>query len=184
MTDVRIPEGLGPVRRRILEVALGELGVREERPNDGKRVKVYRPSWAKPAPWCAWFVGWVVHQATGRYLPGGHIGSCMGLLRAAQRADVARVPRTDAILPGDVFVLDTDGAKGGKGHVGFVLRVSPDYRVVNTVEGNCGNAVRLGVRSLDNPGLVGAICTVPDDLAIDLVYGTIEAEDVAKDGTR
>ncbi len=190
MTDVRIPEGLGSVRRRILEVALGELGVREKPPgsNRGPQIDRYLPEWAKRAKqgpaWCAFFAGWVFHEATGAWLPGGRLGNCNALMLAAKRAEQWRDKATDAILPGDCFVMDTDGDRGAKGHIGFVLRVSPDYSVINTVEGNTGNAVRLGIRSLSDPRILGAICTVPEDLAIDLVYGTIEAEDVAKDGTR
>ncbi len=190
MSDSRIPEGLGPIRRRILEVALSKIGAREKPSgsNRGPEIDEFLPDWAKrskrgPA-WCAFFTGWVFHEATGTWLPGGRLGNCNALMVAAKRADQWRDKATDALLPGDAFVMDTDGAAGSKGHTGLILRVSADYGTINTVEGNTGNAVRLGVRSLSDPRILGAICTVPDDLCYHLEYGTIPGEDVARDGTR
>jgi hypothetical protein len=187
MTDPRIPAGLGWARRSILEVALAELdkGVRETRANDGPEIRKYRPTWAAPGPWCAWFAGWVARQATGDYLPGGRLGKCDRLMSAAKLVGLW-VPKDDGALPvpGDAFVMDTDGAAGTNGHIGFVLRVSVDGRTINTVEGNTGNRVRLGVRSLADVRILGWICTVPAEPSLGVERGTIRGEDVAKDGTR
>ena len=61
--------------------------------------------------------------------------------------------------PGDAFViLYKDPALGWcTGHIGFVLQVSRNGKSINTVEGNCGNRVKIGKRSLSDPNIRGCI---------------------------
>src|SRR6266536_5785896 len=61
-----------------------------------------------------------------------------------------------APVPGDAFVmLHQDGT----GHIRFVLRVDKarNATAFNTVEGNCGNRVKVGRRQMDQSTLVGFI---------------------------
>lgn len=168
MIDPRIPQGLGPQRQRILEVALAELdaGVREKPrgSNRGERIDVYVPAWARRGrrgpPWCAFFVSWVLAAALGRVPTGQRRGGCAALTRDARREELWR-GRDYVPVPGDLFLLDTDGSRGSKGHVGIVLRVSADGERYETVEGNSGHAVRLGRRERTDLELAGFVCTVP-----------------------
>ena len=61
--------------------------------------------------------------------------------------------------PGDAFViLHKDPKKGWcTGHIGFVLQVAKNGKSINTVEGNCGNRVKIGRRELSDPMLRGFI---------------------------
>jgi hypothetical protein len=193
MIDTRIPVGLGPKRVRLLEVALAQWDqrVREQPPgsNRGPRVDLYLPEWAKrgkrgPA-WCAFFAGRISQWALGDYLPGGHLGSCHRLMEAAKRGG-RWVPNdgTRGPIPGDVFIMDTDGDSGIAGHTGFVLRVSEEGDAVNTVEGNCGHRVQLGLRDLRDPKILGFIETVHEEPDYSFERGVIEAKRVGGAATR
>jgi hypothetical protein len=190
----RIPAGLGPVRRRVLEVALAELdaGAREVPPgsNRGPRVDLYLPAWArrnagKGPSWCCYFAGWVHHQATGQGLPGGRVGLCQRVMLAADAVGLWVPKRMGSEpSPGDAFIMDTDGDRGNRGHIGIVLRVSQDGRTINTVEGNSGHRVRLGLRHLDDPRILGWVDVDPEDPAEGTERGTIPARDLGRQGTR
>lgn len=165
-----IPHGLGDDRRLQLRVALKEHedGVREK-PNGSNRSKgidKYLPSWItkkkkKGPPWCAFFWSWCdqMHHA-GKYSLGRRMGSCMGAIRLAKKkgmwtpcGEAQRLP-----IPGDAFVMDKGN---GKGHIGLVLRVSVDGKRMNTIEGNCGNRVKVGLREI-NDEIAGFINTFGD----------------------
>ena len=50
-------------------------------------------------------------------------------------------------VPGDAFVMLY---QDGTGHIGFVLRVvKANATAFNTLEGNCGNRVKVGCRQMD-----------------------------------
>jgi hypothetical protein len=68
----------------------------------------------------------------------------------------------------------------GRGHIGFVLRISHDGAQINTVEGNCGNRVKLGLRDLSDPEIVGFIDNLKDENASDFDRGIVAVDDVAK----
>lgn len=192
MIDERIPEGTGLRRAGLLELALQQWDLRVcEQPmgsNRGPRVDLYLPDWAKrsktgPA-WCAFFCCWVVRSSLRENLPGGYIGSCHRLMEAAKAAG-RWVPKTSrGPRPGDVFIMDTDGDAGLKGHAGFVLRLSADGTEINTVEGNCGNRVQLGLRDLSDPKILGFIDTVPEEPCEGFARGVIDAKRVGSAGTR
>lgn len=183
--DPRIPAGLGPQRQRILEVALAELDVCEDPPcsNRGPRIDQYKPAWARtePHPWCAWFVTWVLKKALGKVPTGRRRGGVAALRRDARRAGLWLPKHLHSPMPGDAFVMDTGG---GKGHIGFVLRVSPEGDRISTVEGNSGDCVRIGTRDLTGERIVGWIDTVPDESCAGYERGLIDGEDVAAKGTR
>jgi len=49
--------------------------------------------------------------------------------------------------PGDIFIQIKES---GKGHTGFVVSVSTDGRHIYTGEGNCGNRLKIGRRSMSS----------------------------------
>lgn len=184
-----IPARLGPQRTRILQVALAQhaLGVAEvpNGSNRGPLIDAYLPGWARTMPgpaWCCFFYSWVVREALDRWPLGEQIGSC---LSARQRAGklgsyIPKGTRIDRPLPADAFVMDRGG---GHGHIGFVLRLSEDRRLINTVEGNCGNRVKVGTRWLDDPEIVGFIDNVPNESTPGFELGVASAPALGTEST-
>jgi len=180
---LRIPKGISEERARILGIALGEHNVREK-PNGSNRgpgVDKYLPRWAQTEPgppWCCFFVSWVTKQALGQYPLGRNHGSCARAWKAAQEREM--VERSLMfVAPGDVFYMRFGPTKG---HVGFVYRVSEDGTVINTVEGNCGNRVKIGRRVLD--ARIHGVINFFEGRVRDFDRGLIDAKNVGKDGTR
>lgn len=184
-----IQSGLETKRKAILEKALGEhaKNVKEE-PNGSNRSKdidKYFPKWlinglekqeAGPA-WCAFFVNWVVAQVLGKYPWKGCFGSCKRLVEAAQKSPECTVfadPKLAA--PGDVFVI----LYGLTGHTGFVLRKNEQNTKINTVEGNCGNRVKVGLRETKDITWYIRICPQIEDTSSTLLAAT----NVSAAGTR
>ncbi len=159
--DAIIPDGLGPMRVKILETGLGERGVRE-RPmgsNRGPGVDRYLPGWAKRSkkgpPWCCFYVSWVGRESLGKYPLGRIHGSVAKMWAAAQEQGIAHTDVKN-IQPGDIFVMLFEG---GTGHTGFCLRRSANGKQINTNEGNCGNRVKTGTRATST--LAGYIRVAP-----------------------
>jgi hypothetical protein len=186
-----IPGGLSPRRACVLEVALAEhkKGVHEQPDgsNRGPEVDKYLPPWQRTSrkgpPWCCFFYSWVVRQALGVYPLRTILGGCAeARARAVERnLWIPKTLRAERPLPGDAFVMDHGN---GTGHIGFVLRVSPDGATINTVEGNCGNRVKVGVRSFASEEIVGFIDNVPDETSADYERGVLGADLVDSASTR
>lgn len=142
-----VADAIDPLLGKVLEVAAGEVGVREEPPgsNRGPRVDEYlRALGLDPAQgsfaWCAAFVFWCFRQAAdglGRDNPVIRTGGVLDHWRRAQQQGIPRLATTDAvddpgrIRPGMIFVL---AAGGGAGHTGLVESVQGGRLI--TVEGN------------------------------------------------
>jgi hypothetical protein len=128
--------------RRILEVAVGEIGVveRPDASNRGPRVDVYTAP-ELGIPWCAAFVSWCYAHAE----KGSPFGRLLSALRFRDwGAAHGRTLGASALpQPGDVFVIPRGDLHG---HVGLVAGLAPDGRML-TIEGNAGNAVRGLVRA-------------------------------------
>lgn len=141
------PSEARPAVRRVLEVAVGEIGVHEQPDgsNRGARVDVYT------APdfgifWCAAFASWC-------YLRGAEDGSPFGRFTASWQfyewgAKNGRLlTECDEPQAGDVgVILRGDPAKRPRGHTTLFAGLTDDRRSICTVEGNSGNAVRGLVR--------------------------------------
>ncbi len=164
--EVGIPAGISGPRRAILETAVREHGVREDasRPNRSDQVDRFFPASActssgEGPPWCCYYVSWVTREAVGSYPLGEQIGSCHVAWKRANALGLWEPNDGRSPTPGDAFlILHKDPALGWcTGHIGFVLQVSDDGRSINTVEGNCGNRVKIGRRSLGDPQLRGFI---------------------------
>jgi hypothetical protein len=189
----RIPNGLGPQRKSLLEVALAEHAkdVHEDPPgsNRGAHVDRYLPEHfrddEKGPPWCCFFYSWVAKEALGGWPLGRREGGCASARALAGRMGLW-IPKYLAAekqhpIPGDAFVMDKGS---GHGHIGYVLRVSEDGRSINTLEGNCGNRVKLGLRALTDPQIVGYIDNVPGEQNVGFERGVVEAAHVGQAATR
>jgi hypothetical protein len=166
--------------------------VREEgRPNRGGEVDKFLPkdvastSAKDGPPWCCYFASWIIKEVFGKHPLGKPVASVHTAWKHAKELghwepNDGRVP-----TPGDAFlILNDDPEKGWcTGHIGFVLQVAKDGKSINTVEGNCGNRVKIGRRELSDPKLKGFINIVGDHPQF--TRGTLRgAEDLGAHGTR
>lgn len=129
--------------RDVLEVARGEIGVREiGASNTGKRVQQYQASTTIGGsgwPWCAAYVSWCIQTAmpTAYRLresyPWIPTASCDLILDWARRKNIlSKTPQ-----PGDVFLLLSSKNPNDAIHTGFVNDVSGSK--FTTIEGNTNN---------------------------------------------
>lgn len=188
------PDGLTPLRAKVLDLAAAEhqAGVRED--PDGSNwgdgvVKYLKEGGSGPDFWCCFFWSWCVHHATNEYPFGQPMGHVLTTWRQAKAKGWAREKDKYSPVPGDAFVLlyTKAGKLTGSGHIGFVLRVDrkTNAGAFNTVEGNCGNRVKVGRREMDQSTLVGFINQYADDeQPTNWETGLIAADDVAGEGTR
>lgn len=193
-----IPTGLSAKRIALLEVALAQhaLDVQEvpNGSNRGPEVDKYFPDWlikkfgtGKGDAWCAFFFNWVTKKALGSTPWGGYIGSCYSLLMAAKKSGLNVYIDPHLIQPGDAFLLfsdDPDHGRPDRGHIGMVLRVSEDLTQINTVEGNCGNRVKVGLRDVSEVRRFINICDDGFGGAKEFEKGLVPAPRVFSAATR
>jgi hypothetical protein len=192
--EVGILKGIAGKRLQILETAVKERGVREDqgRANRGEEVDKYipaeytsSPTGAGP-PWCAYFVPWVLKEAFGRHLlgrPVASVHSAWGHARKANRWEAKKAGRVPK--PGDAFVILQEPPENGwcQELIGFVLQVAKDGQSFNTIEGNCGNRVKIGRRDIGDPKLRGFINIVGD--RPEFTRGSLRgAKNLGQSGTR
>lgn len=128
-------------RRTAVRVALAEVGVREQRINNARRIVLYRYAVRGPGekpqlsePWCADFVSWAWRRA-GVPIGWGGLGSdyvpeLAGWARLTGRWHAAR--KGYRPQPGDLVVYSAGGSS--RGHIGMVVNVRNGRML--TVEGN------------------------------------------------
>lgn len=179
--DARIPDGLSMERHLVLDRAVTEKakGVQEEPLGSNWGPEVEKYGGGKGNPWCCRFVHWVFHDAVGYHITGqGPNGSCYVTFKAARGEDkVIETP-----TPGDIFFMHRRNKKGKikGGHTGFVLQVSDDGKTFNTVEGNCGNRVKIGIR--ETAAMRGFVNPYKSDQADDWEHGLLaKVEGSARD---
>ncbi|MFK8083504.1 MAG: CHAP domain-containing protein [Granulosicoccus sp.] len=171
--EMGIPDGVSETRRKILEIAAKEHGVCEDAgiPNRGKELDKYLPSEIRSDPskkgpaWCAYFASWVTREAYGKHVLGKPVASVWTAYQRARQNDRWIQKGTASPIPGDLFINLKDEhykTKWTTGHIGFVLQVSKDGQSINTIEGNCGNRVKIGKRYLADPLTRGFINLVGD----------------------
>ncbi len=136
--------------RKALASARNEIGVKEEPKgsNRGPRVDLY--TGGKSQPWCSHFVSWCVEQ--NGQSPFGHLASVASLRKWGKNNGRYRPVGSGTPAPGDIFTMaryDKAGKLVG-GHTGFVASVAGGGATVGTVEGNSGDRVKEGRRSLDS----------------------------------
>jgi uncharacterized protein (TIGR02594 family) len=137
------PTAPGMVGLRMVQLAQGELGVRESPPgsNESPRIRQYRTATAGaeniPGPWCAYFVSWLAREAGA---PIGANGNGTGYVPTLTNwgKQVGRfVGAENRPSPGDIVIFDRGGIPG---HTGIVENIAADGRV-HTIEGNSSNRV-------------------------------------------
>jgi hypothetical protein len=142
--------------RETLDIARGEIGVREDPPNSNRGPKVdqyVREVGLNPAsgfPWCAAFVYWCFSQGARVAGVSNPLIKTAGVQDHWQRAIAGGIHcisaaeaagNPDEIQPGMIFVM---GMSGGAGHTGLVERISGS--LLTTIEGNTNdNGSREGI---------------------------------------
>ncbi len=182
-----VPAGLSTDRTKLLEWAAAEHG----RPvvecpdgsNWGGRVSYYLQTCnLGPAPWCGCYVSTGHKDALGIFPLGEPQPHVQTFMRRAMKAKIFHPKGVYSPIPGDIFIYSFSG---GAGHTGFVASVdsSTNAQRFNTNEGNCGNRVKFGVRSVEDKALVGFI-NIWGDNDRAFVPSIVSAVDVAGDEMR
>lgn len=140
---------------KLVEIARGEVGVREVGNNSGARVREYQSAtWLTPGPWawCAAFVCWCFRQAASRVpleIARPQTAGAWDFENWAIKEGVKLIkPAPGAIQAGDILVYEIS-------HIGIASADSPSGRSdVETIEGNTdagggreGDGVYARVRS-------------------------------------
>lgn len=156
----------GRLGEALLAQARADLGVREERTNDGERIRAYFAGTGvtPPAHWCAAALRFWLRaaaRAAGVTAPiAGSVGAkaTMAQLQTAHRwisaDDLRREPTR--LRPGMIVVWHRGAPGAYTGHIGVVATASG--RSFTTIEGNSGaasNAVATMARSLADVNLLG-----------------------------
>src|SRR6266496_1080095 len=189
-----LPARLTPMRAKVLKIAAAEhqAGVHEipDGSNWGNGVIKYLEEGGSPADcWCCFFWSWCVHRALGEHAFGKPMGHVLTTWQQAKTKGWAMDKAGYAPVPGDAFVMlykDDSGKLKGTGHIGFVLRVDKarNATAFNTLEGNCGNRVKVGRRQMDQSTLVGFINQYTREKKLrGWETGLVTAEDVGAEGT-
>jgi hypothetical protein len=131
----------------LLAKARAEIGVREERPNGGKRVDEYQAaSWLDKkhwGPWCATFVCWVIREVMrdlgmrdtktfSRPQTAAAFGFEGWSLAQGSETWTKRYPGRD-IEAGDIVIFDFS-------HIGFATSAPDQGGYISTIEGNTNRA--------------------------------------------
>lgn len=188
----KTPAGLTEARRKVLGFAQKEHANGTHESPDGSNwgdgvIKILEG--VGPNPWCCYFVWWVWMQAFGEWLWGARHGSVKTAWRVAKANGAAFAKDKYTPRPGDFFVIlyrNKHGNLTGTGHIGFVLSVAPDGKSFNTVEGNTGNRVKVGLRKISESTLIGFINPYGDenqDMTFEMEILSVK-NDVSTDTTR
>lgn len=145
---------------RVLEIARGELGIKESPPNSN-RVK-YNTAYygwevsGSQYAWCAAFVWWVFREAgaSSLYYGGGRTAYCPTLMTY----HLSRAQGVEDYRPGDIIFFNFDGKKNAQ-HVGICE--GWDGQTITTIDGNTSpsseaNGGAVMRRKRDKRYIVGA----------------------------
>jgi hypothetical protein len=164
--DPLVPSGLTEQRQKLLDFScdLYRENIREipDGSNRGDGVDKITGGWA--APWCAMYVSYVLKHALGLETFGARQAAVINIYKEAKELDLFRAKADYSPRPGDIFIMlykDDDGKFTGKGHTGFVLRVSADGKSFNSQEGNCANSLRNKIRYTSQGSLIGFVNFYP-----------------------
>lgn len=151
-----------PLRQQVLDIARGEVGVRETGGEDrGERISEYRRSVVgsagnSPAPWCASFVSWVFNKA------GSPVVDSNGDTWAYRIGDWGKKQGTfhapgSTPQAGDIVLFRYDGGSNNwANHVGIVERVDANG-TIHTIEGNASDSVKRNTYSRNSSSIVGFV---------------------------
>ena len=107
-------------------------------------------------PWCALFQSWAWKESHGDWPQGGRQGHVQTWWNLALKSGYAeRKGKGYKPIPGDLAVWCFSG---GTGHITAVVAVDEKAAQFNSIGGNEGNRVKLGLRTIANePRLAGFI---------------------------
>jgi len=153
------PANTDPSIRRMVEIALSQVGTRERNADGSFGSGNYTEYGAwygmDGQPWCAMFVSWSADQAglLNSVVPR-HASCTMGVSAYSDRGLYS--PRGSDYLPreGDAIYF-RNPSSGQIKHVGIVVAYDPQTQRVYTVEGNSSNAVRVRHYSISDPRIHG-----------------------------
>jgi hypothetical protein len=139
---------MNPFTSSFLEIALAEVGTKEEGGNNlGRKVKEYqKATWLRPGawPWCAAFVSWVMMKWTVKHesqlesffgieqisVWRCHDASAFGWIKWAKRNGLYVTDEKEQAKAGDIVVFDFS-------HIGIVIADQlPGKDYIETVEAN------------------------------------------------
>ncbi len=136
---------------RVLAVAAKYIGMKESPAGSNKGpILIFG---GKGGPWCAAFVCHVWHEATGKYPASCGFTRGTGTLWGAAGKDGTRrfTPERGMLFYKPRY---ENGRRVG-GHVGFVVKVHPDGKRFDSIEGNVSDMVRRYTR--DTKDCIGFI---------------------------
>ena len=147
--------GSSPLGASALQVAKGELGVRETGDNTGVDVDKYLAAadMGPGNPWCASFVTWALAESGHKMDGGGWAAVSTWVQNAEQGKNDLQVVSADEARPGDIVAYDWGGQEdfGADGHIGF-LESNVEGGKFTALEGNSGDAVLRVPRELGSGG--------------------------------
>jgi peptidoglycan hydrolase-like protein with peptidoglycan-binding domain len=167
-------------RQKFIELAFKEhsLGVKEipDGSNKGGEVDKYLAGMGA-VPWCALFISWLFKQVTGRYplmKLQAHVQTGINLAKKEGRF-IPKGQKGYTPTPGDLAVWSFPK---GAGHVSVVVATDENGTKINTIGGNEGNRVKLGLRTLaSESSLVGFIRLFDDSPPKDFKKELLKASD-------
>ena len=145
-------------RKRIVEIAQGEIGVSEPT-GDDKYIDAYSAAtgvaFARTSPWCQIFVWWCGDQAGVSQDTLPLTASCTTAMKWYKNKGVWKERGAYVPQAGDIVYFDWDQG-GDADHVGIVERC--DGTTLTDIEGNAGDAVKRKSYSLTNKQIRGYAC--------------------------
>lgn len=149
------------LRKKILDIARGELGVRESEGKDqDPRIREYRRSVIgkagdKPAWWCAYFVSWVFNQAGAPIVDNNGAGLSMAIGNWGKKTGRFSAPGSTP-KPGDIVLFKNETSSNWANHIGIVESVDANGKI-HTIEGNISDKVARATRKPSGDGIVGFV---------------------------
>jgi len=108
-----------------------------------------------PSPWCCFLQSWAWREITGQWPLGTRHGHVQTFWRAARERGVAFLKNEYSPVPGDFLVWRF---ADGTGHISCAVSTNMNADKINTIGGNEGNRVKLGLRTVAaEPRLAGYI---------------------------
>ena len=143
-SDESLKEGV----KRFIEVAVNEVGTREESVNITKYGKWFG---ADGNEWCAMFVAWCAYKAGILYTLVPRFGYCEDAYNWYKSRGKYRERQSGYIpKPGDVILFHNGRLFN---HSGIVERV--EKNIIYTIEGNVSDSVRRGIHDISESKIHG-----------------------------
>ena len=160
--------------KKIIEIAVGELGVKES-PANSNRQKYGKEYGVNGTAWCCQFVWWLFKKAgaAALFYGGKKTAYCPTLMNYYKKQGQFV---TKNFEPGDIIFFDFNG-NGQPDHVGIVEKITGD--VIYTIEGNTSvgndsNGGQVMRRNRSKKNVLGVGRPNYDEVAKETVEVTVE----------